>query len=81
MARHTDPNLLNHVLQLLTDQGHATLNRALLEQRDQAIADRINGTLGPEEVGLVFFGMLHSLDRWLATDIRLIRPIDPESAR
>ncbi|MDO8540677.1 MAG: hypothetical protein Q7S40_09605 [Opitutaceae bacterium] len=64
---------------LKSDQ--ATLGRELLEQRDQAIADRINRTLGPGEVGLIFLGMLHSPDKWLAADIRVIRTIYPEPPR
>lgn len=61
------------------ESGRAKLSRVLLEQRDQAIAERINSTLGQGEVGLVFLGMLHALDQWLAIDIQVIRPIDPES--
>ena len=58
-----------------------TLGRELLEQRDQAIADRINRTLGPGDVGLIFLGMLHSPDKWLAKDIRVIRTIYPKPLR
>lgn len=49
--------------------------QSLLEQRDQFISDRINTTLRPGETGLLFLGMLHSIDAWLASDIRIIRPI------
>lgn len=43
----------------------------LLEQRDQFIADRIAATLEPGECGLIFLGMLHSLEGRLPPDIRL----------
>ncbi len=45
--------------------------RRLLEKRDCFIGARIGETLEPGEQGLVFLGMLHSLDRHLPRDIRL----------
>ncbi len=53
----------------------------LLAKRDQFIADRIAETLQLEEQGLIFLGMLHSLDRRLPTDIRvtMLRPGDQQS--
>ena len=41
----------------------------VLESRDRFIAERINRTLQPGEVGIVFLGMLHDLKPWLAKDI------------
>jgi hypothetical protein len=54
-----------------------TLSQSLLRQRDQAIAERINGTISPGETGLLFLGMLHMLDPWIAKDIRVSYPIFP----
>jgi hypothetical protein len=48
---------------------------SLLEKRDRFIARRINETLGPGEVGMIFLGMLHSLEQWLAEDIQVIYPL------
>ncbi len=58
---------------------HKSLSLALLKKRDQAIAERINHTLGPGETGLLFLGMLHSLEGWLAKDIQVTHPIYPPS--
>ncbi|MGA2866882.1 MAG: hypothetical protein ABSF95_20605 [Verrucomicrobiota bacterium] len=51
------------------------LSLALLAKRDQAIAERINQTLAPGETGIIFLGMLHRLEPWLAKDIRVRHPI------
>jgi hypothetical protein len=59
---------------------HRTLSQALLKERDQAIAQRINTTLRPGETGLLFLGMLHSLEGLLAQDIRVTHPLYPPSA-
>jgi hypothetical protein len=50
--------------------------RRLLEIRDQFIASRIVETLQPGEQGLIFLGMLHSLEGRLPDDIPLtvLRP-------
>ena len=50
-------------------------SRSLLSRRDQAIAERINHTLCAGEIGLLFLGMLHSIDRWLARDIQVTHPL------
>lgn len=50
-------------------------SRALLARRDRYIAKRINDSLCPGEIGLVFLGMLHSLEPYLAGDIRVTCPI------
>jgi len=54
---------------------HKPLSDALLKARDQAIAERINHTLGPGETGLLFLGMLHAVRAWLAKDIRVTQPV------
>jgi len=54
---------------------HGARSRSLLAQRDQSIARRINETLRGGETGLLFLGMLHSLDSRLAKDIRVTRPM------
>ncbi|MGD0413315.1 MAG: hypothetical protein ABSC18_16610 [Verrucomicrobiota bacterium] len=58
---------------------HQESSRSLLQRRDQAIAERINRTLCRGEIGLLFLGMLHSLERWLARDIQVTHPIHPPS--
>jgi hypothetical protein len=54
---------------------HGARSRSLLAQRDQYVARRINETLHAGETGLLFLGMLHSLDSRLAKDIRVSRPM------
>jgi hypothetical protein len=54
---------------------HEARSRSLLAQRDQYIAGRINESLRAGETGLLFLGMLHSLDSRLAKDIRVSYPI------
>jgi hypothetical protein len=51
------------------------LSDVLLKKRDQYIADRVNRTLGMDETGIIFLGMLHSLDSLLEKDIQVIYPI------
>lgn len=51
------------------------LGESLLEKRDQYIASRINSTLLGGERGILFLGMLHSLQNMLDEDIRVIYPI------
>ncbi|WP_051149790.1 gas vesicle protein [Methylohalobius crimeensis] len=52
-------------------------NRAaeLLRKRDAFIAERIDKTLRKGECGLLFVGMLHSVEVHLPADIRVISPI------
>ncbi len=45
---------------------------ALLDQRDRFIAQRINTTLQQGETGILFLGMLHSLEGHLDRDIQII---------
>jgi hypothetical protein len=47
----------------------------LLKKRDQFIAQRINGTLVPDETGIIFLGMLHDLQGQLDKDIKVVYPI------
>ena len=54
-------------------------SRLLLKHRDQAIAERINQTLCRGEIGLLFLGMLHSVEAWLARDIQVTHPLYPPS--
>ncbi|MBI2216621.1 MAG: hypothetical protein HYU51_04925 [Candidatus Rokubacteria bacterium] len=57
-------------------------SRALLARRDRYIAARINESLRPGEIGLLFIGMLHAPERCLARDIRVSHPIRrPERPR
>jgi len=57
-------------------RGHKkTTSNSILARRDKFIAKRINETLLPGETGVVFLGMLHSLEPWLAKDINLVYPI------
>ncbi len=57
-----------------TKTGMKTLSRSLLRKRDEYIAERINGTLCGGETGILFLGMLHSVVRLLAEDIRVVYP-------
>ena len=47
----------------------------LLGRRNRFIAHRINTTLQPGETGILFLGMLHTLEHLLDQDIRVICPI------
>jgi hypothetical protein len=47
----------------------------LLKKRDRFIAQRINETLGPDETGIIFLGMLHDLGGRLDQDITVVNPI------
>jgi hypothetical protein len=47
----------------------------LLQRRNQFIAHRINTTLKPGETGILFIGMLHTLENLLDQDIQVICPI------
>ena len=51
------------------------LSADLLRMRDQYIAGRINTTLLKGQSGLVFLGMLHFLEDWLAKDMRVVYPV------
>ena len=62
-----------------TRQKH--LQDTLLEKRDRYIADRINGTLGAGESGILFLGMLHEVKRYLDPDIDVVYPLGPPRVR
>ncbi|MBI4797111.1 MAG: hypothetical protein HY790_14950, partial [Deltaproteobacteria bacterium] len=51
------------------------LTDALLQRRDRFIAQRINDTLKPGETGILFLGMLHSLEGYLHQDVKVIYPL------
>ena len=55
---------------------------ALIQKRDRFMAERIDRTLQPGEIGILFIGMLHSVQRYLARDITVIatRPFSGEAA-
>lgn len=67
-----DPQKASHL-----EARYQAKSQALLKERDKAIAERINDTLGAGEIGLLFLGMLHSLGDWLAKDIRVSHPLFP----
>jgi len=49
----------------------------LLDRRNRFIAYRINTTLCTGETGILFLGMLHSLENLLNKDINVIYPVAP----
>ena len=51
------------------------LSQALLQRRDQFMAQRIHETLKSGETGILFLGMLHSLERYLNPDVKVIYPL------
>lgn len=56
-------------------EGHKTMSRRILMDRDRHIANRINTTLGDGETGILFLGMLHSLDGLIDQDIMVEHPL------
>jgi hypothetical protein len=57
------------------------LSDSLLKRRDEYIADRINGTLQTGETGILFLGMLHSVEHKLDSNIRVIYPMNKPLGR
>ncbi len=51
------------------------LSDTLLQRRDQFMAQRIKDTLKCGETGILFLGMLHSLERYLNQDVKVIYPL------
>ena len=51
------------------------LQDSLLQRRDQFIGRRISQTLLAGETGLLFVGMLHSVEPWLDQDIQVLHPV------
>jgi hypothetical protein len=49
--------------------------RALLQRRDQFMAQRINDTLKSGETGILFLGMLHAVERYLNPDVEVVCPL------
>jgi hypothetical protein len=50
---------------------HQELSALVLERRDRFIAGRVDQTLKAGEVGLIFLGLLHTLERFLPPDIEM----------
>jgi hypothetical protein len=57
------------------EEGLRRLGASLLEERDRYIARRVSETLGVGETGIIFLGLLHSLEGLLALDIELRYPL------
>jgi hypothetical protein len=68
-------NMLGSRGSLKKKSQETAASAALLERRDKFIGQRINDTLRPGEVGIIFLGMLHELERWLASDIQVVYPV------
>ena len=47
----------------------------LMQQRDRFIAQRVDETLGNEQLGLLFIGMLHRVEDYLPDDIQVEYPV------
>jgi hypothetical protein len=58
--------------------GEPALARALLERRNRYIGSRINSTLKTRETGIIFLGILHSLNGKLAADIEVSKLFSAE---
>ncbi len=75
------PQLLLEEYQLVKESlqsGNQLLlekSQTILQRRDQFIATRINDTLQPGETGILFLGLLHSVEPYLAADIQVSYPI------
>jgi hypothetical protein len=76
------------VKQILARSGEAAnpgqtidAGAALIHKRDRFMAEQIDRTLQPGEIGILFVGMLHSVERYLAADIIVIatRPFSEET--
>jgi hypothetical protein len=63
------PELLLEEYRLLQTSNHDEAQADLLEQRDRFIAGRIAETLGENELGILFIGALHRVNRYLAQQI------------
>ena len=47
----------------------------LIQERDRFIAERIDETLGSDQLGLLFIGMLHRVEDYLPDDIQIEYPV------
>ncbi len=65
----------------LIEEQQKVVSQDLLERRDRYIAARIDATLSDGEVGILFIGMLHAVERWLPENIRVSHPFGPSPAR
>ncbi|MEM7622237.1 MAG: hypothetical protein AAF235_03440 [Planctomycetota bacterium] len=65
----------------LPDPRHETRARAVLERRDRYIAARIAQTLPEDAQGVLFLGLLHSVERYLPDDIETRHPVGKPSRR
>jgi hypothetical protein len=52
--------------------GRIDPGAALIQKRDRFMAERIDRTLQPGEIGILFVGRLHSVQRYLARDITVM---------
>jgi hypothetical protein len=59
------------------DRERCKQGRQLLLQRDRFIADQINLTLLPGEIGLLFLGLAHEVDPLLAHDLLVCHLLPP----
>ena len=53
--------------------------QTLLNQRDEYIAQRIDETLQDNEMGILFLGLMHTIETRLAKDIFVIQPLGKPS--
>ncbi len=66
------PALLLEEYRLLQSSDRTAEDAArLLERRDRFIAERIDQTLGEDEIGLLFMGALHEVARFLPSRIQV----------
>jgi pheromone shutdown protein TraB len=81
------PDLLRQEKDLMTEvlqsadhsKESAEKAQALLLQRDRFMAQRINESLADEEMGLIFVGLMHQIEPYLAADIVVIKPLGEPS--
>ncbi|MEE7625638.1 hypothetical protein V3O24_05645 [Methylobacter sp. Wu8] len=68
--------LMTQLLQS-TERTESSLEtaQALLDQRDDYIAQRINETLQDDELAILFLGLMHNIETKLPKDIVLIQPL------
>ncbi len=72
--------LMTQLLQS-TERTESSLEtaQALLSQRDDYIAQRINETLQDDELAILFLGLMHNIETKLPNDIVLIQPLGKPS--
>ncbi|MDD5033445.1 MAG: hypothetical protein PHE55_01695 [Methylococcaceae bacterium] len=70
-------SLMTQLLQSNAEQAAPSqeLGKSLLDRRDGYIARRIEETLQADETGLLFLGLMHSVEDKLSSDITLIQPL------